>query len=138
MRLRVRDLVELPAELPDGLGATVDRDAVPEEGVVVGHLLPTATAEDASLPLGSGRPSLRRGHGSSISPGRVDRLRRAGFTPGAPRDARALSRAPRRPPAGSGPGRAPRAPPMRCPRRRLRAAPPSQAGVAPRRRGGGR
>jgi hypothetical protein len=61
MRPRTGDLVHLAALLPDGFGPLVERDAIPEEGVVVRHFFPTA-AEDADLPGGSSCPSVRCAH----------------------------------------------------------------------------
>jgi hypothetical protein len=62
----MRDRVELLAELPDSLGALLDRKAVPEERVEVGHLFPTV-AKDAAFPAGPGGPSLCSVHGRNIA-----------------------------------------------------------------------
>jgi hypothetical protein len=48
LRLRLRHLEELLAVLPDRLRALIDRDAVPEERVVVGSL--PAAGENGGLP----------------------------------------------------------------------------------------
>src|ERR1017187_9694942 len=81
MRLRMRDRVEFLAELPDGFGALLDRKAVPEERVEVGHLFPTV-AEDAAVPAGSGGPSLRGVHTRNIHH-RWFALALSGFRPAA-------------------------------------------------------
>src|ERR1017187_2651544 len=67
MGLRMRDRMELLAELPDRLGADVHWEAVPEERVVVGHLFPAA-AKDTSLPAGSGGLSLCGVHPETVPP----------------------------------------------------------------------
>jgi hypothetical protein len=65
MLLEARDLMQFLAELPDGVGARIDRDAVPEKRVVVGHLLPAST-EYAPLPAGSSGPAFGGGHAAIL------------------------------------------------------------------------
>jgi hypothetical protein len=69
---RIRDIVELVAELPYGIGPRIDRDLIPEERVVIGHLLP-AVAEDAPFPRRSGSLSCASVHNRNSSTEAVER-----------------------------------------------------------------